>query len=393
MSEVNPQESSELANLIYSLKPQRLEELKALVRKPIFGEDYQFLTAHTGGRVINARTDDFGLIIKGKPNTSFHNDAFLIFRGTVPAAKLGADIITDARIGLDFSKAGHLVHSGFNQTFTSIIPSIQSFLDTHNITGNVHCVGHSLGGAVATLAAEWISSNRANAVKLYTFGAPKVGFTGFAKNLTDKIKAENIYRVYHKTDPVPMIPIYPYVHAPYNVEGYYYPSTEFVALGKAHSMVKYVNNMRGQSWGTLSGLAKEPYDNDADIERWIQAEDNVTTKDAGFWHWVNSALAYVIKKAIHGALILVQGAIIGLDTIVDRIAYILINSITVVVQGIGNLIFKLMKKIARALGITKYDDVTQEELTQNAMKDLLVKLSREAHENASKALKDNESAV
>lgn len=52
-----------------------------------------------------------------------------------------------------------------------------------------------------------------------------------------------------------------------------------------------------------------------------------------------------------------------------------------------------MKKIARALGITKYDDVTQEELTQNAMKDLLVKLSREAHENASKALKDNESTA
>src|SRR5690554_3962784 len=125
---------------------------------------------------------------------SFQNDAFLIFRGTVPAANLGADVVTDLRIGLDYSNAGHIVHSGFNQTFTSMIPSIQSFLDTHNITGRVHCVGHSLGGAVATLAAEWISANRSNAVKLYTFGAPKVGFAGFSKNLTDRIKAENIDR-------------------------------------------------------------------------------------------------------------------------------------------------------------------------------------------------------
>jgi len=390
MTILNPIQAADLANDIYLLK-QNVNAVGSIIKKPVFGEEYHFLSAHVGGRVINAHTDSFGLIIKGKPNTSFQNDAFLIFRGTVPAANLGADVVTDLRIGLDYSNAGHIVHSGFNQTFTSMIPSIQSFLDTHNITGRVHCVGHSLGGAVATLAAEWISANRSNAVKLYTFGAPKVGFAGFSKNLTDRIKAENICRVYHKTDPVPMIPIYPYVHAPYNVEGYYYPSTEFVALGKAHSMVKYVNNMRGQSWETLSGLAKEPYDKDADIERWIQAEDNVSSKEAGFWRWVNSALAYVIRKAVHGVLVLIQGAAIGIDTIADRIAYILMNNI--VVKGIGNLIFKLMRKIARALGITKYNDLTQEELTQNAMKDLLVKLSREAHENARKALKDNESAA
>lgn len=59
-------------------------------------------------------------------------------------------------------------------------------------------------------------------------------------------------------------------------KGYYHPSEEFVALGKAHSMVKYVHNMRNQSWETLSGIANEPYDNDADIERWIQTEENAS---------------------------------------------------------------------------------------------------------------------
>lgn len=50
---------------------------------------------------------------------------------------------------------------------------------------------------------------------------------------------------------------------PFNVEGYYYPSTEFVASGKAHSMEKYIKNMEKKSWDTIRSLAKEPYDNDA----------------------------------------------------------------------------------------------------------------------------------
>ena len=71
-----------------------------------------------------------------------------------------------------------------------------------------------------------------------------------------------------------------------------------------------------------------------------------------------------------------------------RIVQHFLNNI--VVKTIGDLIFKLMKKIAKALGITKYNSLTKEELTQNAMKDLLVKLSREAHLHAGKAVRDIE---
>lgn len=52
-------------------------------------------------------------------------------------------------------------------------------------------------------------------VKLYTFGAPRVGHEDYSQNLTRQVKQENIFRVFHTTDPVPMIAPYPYVHAPF----------------------------------------------------------------------------------------------------------------------------------------------------------------------------------
>ncbi|WP_350643813.1 hypothetical protein, partial [Psychrobacter sp. HY3-MNA-CIBAN-0198] len=48
----------------------------------------------------------------------------------------------------------------------------------------VHCVGHSLGGAVASLVADWAKRRFSSDVKLYTFGAPKVGLTNFALSTT-----------------------------------------------------------------------------------------------------------------------------------------------------------------------------------------------------------------
>ena len=96
----------------------------------------------------------------------------------------GADVITDARLGVESTKIGLPVHIGFNHAFNSMIPAINEFLACHtDAVGTVHLIGHSLGGAVASLAAEWLSSRRKN-IKLYTFGAPKPGLEFFADKLT-----------------------------------------------------------------------------------------------------------------------------------------------------------------------------------------------------------------
>lgn len=64
--------------------------------------------------------------------------------------------------------------------------------------------GHSLGGALATIAAAVLRSN-GTSVDMYTYGAPKVGLQALASYLTDSTNGSN-YRVTHLNDPVPRMP-------------------------------------------------------------------------------------------------------------------------------------------------------------------------------------------
>jgi hypothetical protein len=64
--------------------------------------------------------------------------------------------------------------------------------------------GHSLGGAVATLAAAQLRSE-GWVVSLYSYGAPRVG--GRALSAFISGQAGGNYRVTHRNDPVPNLPL------------------------------------------------------------------------------------------------------------------------------------------------------------------------------------------
>ncbi|KAF3008588.1 hypothetical protein E8E13_007552 [Curvularia kusanoi] len=68
----------------------------------------------------------------------------------------------------------------------------------------VIATGHSLGGALASLAAGVLRS-QGTTVDLYTYGAPKVGLQALADYISATDKGAN-YRVTHKNDPVPKLP-------------------------------------------------------------------------------------------------------------------------------------------------------------------------------------------
>ena len=72
-----------------------------------------------------------------------------------------------------------------------------------NPTFKVVVTGHSLGGAVATLATAYIRK-AGYAADLYTYGSPRVGNDAFVAFVTDQPGAE--YRVTHTDDPVPRLP-------------------------------------------------------------------------------------------------------------------------------------------------------------------------------------------
>jgi len=147
----------------------------------------------------------------------------------------------------------------------------------------IHCIGHSLGGAVASLAADWIKENHSSEVKLYTFGAPRVGFgSGFGQSITNKLLAKNIHRVYHGTDPVPMVPLFPFAHAPTSGQSYYLPFGGLVVNFGAHKMRNYITSIGGNDWAGV--YQANPIQHSVDsIKSWLQSDTTESTQNSWVW--------------------------------------------------------------------------------------------------------------
>lgn len=80
-------------------------------------------------------------------------------------------------------------------------------LEAEEVT-NVVCVGHSLGGALATLCAKWcrdVAFPDAT-IGCVTIGSPRVGNIAFAEDFNNRVVDGLNYRVVNKCDVVPAVP-------------------------------------------------------------------------------------------------------------------------------------------------------------------------------------------
>lgn len=381
MSELVAKVAAELAKEVYFVQDEFTVE--AILSRPEFSKkssDKQHLKATVGSRLVNTQ-DGFGICALGGKN--YENDIFLVFRGSTDANHK-ADWVSNFRIGVEYSRTGLPVHVGFNHIFGSMLPKIREFLNLHNkATGTIHCIGHSLGGAVATLVADWVSSNRANPVKLYTFGAPRPGLWRFAKRFTTKVGLENIHRVFHATDPVPMIPIYPFLHAPLPGMGHYIHSSEAIVSAAAHDMALYVKSVTGVSWLELE--KKIPSHNvEHAIEEWLKSKIPVSASSPRIWEWVNAALIYVLKKIGVAAVAVLEAGFIGVITLADKIAWVLRKGIDLA-KDTGNWVIHLMRKIMQVLGMKVVD--TAKELTQALLQRVLLRLIERINAEAQRAIR------
>ncbi|KAF8851752.1 alpha/beta-hydrolase [Acephala macrosclerotiorum] len=74
-----------------------------------------------------------------------------------------------------------------------------------NPTYSLIITHHSIGAAIATLAAELRNMNYI--IDTYTFGSPRVGNTAFANFVTNQsLSLGNNYGMTHLNDPVPQLP-------------------------------------------------------------------------------------------------------------------------------------------------------------------------------------------
>ena len=71
---------------------------------------------------------------------------------------------------------------------------------------NFRVTGHSLGGALAVLAASDLKMAGKNILHFYTFGAPRVGDPKFVQWFDAKFGSQFKGRITHSHDPVPHLP-------------------------------------------------------------------------------------------------------------------------------------------------------------------------------------------
>jgi pimeloyl-ACP methyl ester carboxylesterase len=122
---------------------------------------------------------------------------FLVFRGTQPDDP--TDIGTDADLILSPWRTlpeGVSVHSGFAKALDSVWDQIAPWLAAHN-GAKLWITGHSLGAALATLAAALCPQ-----AMLVTFGSPRVGNLTFAQSFEE----QQVRRFVNCSDIVTMIP-------------------------------------------------------------------------------------------------------------------------------------------------------------------------------------------
>jgi hypothetical protein len=133
-----------------------------------------------------------------------HNDKVLLIsvRGT---QELG-DALRDADARqVSFAEGEGQAHRGFYEAFVSTKKFISDYFEAFYTSGQTIIVtGHSLGGAIATLVAEWIRRfPDAPDVQLYTFGSPRVGDKAFVRAAADLTH----HRLVNRDDPVPGVPL------------------------------------------------------------------------------------------------------------------------------------------------------------------------------------------
>ena len=123
----------------------------------------------------------------------------LAFRGT--EATSIKDIKSDANAASKKDDSGGQIHSGFEEAYQKIAFDVEQALDADDLKEKpLFITGHSLGGALATIAAKKITHKAGNAA-CYTFGAPRVGDGKWISNIKTPL-----YRIVNAADCVTMLP-------------------------------------------------------------------------------------------------------------------------------------------------------------------------------------------
>ncbi|KAJ8518003.1 hypothetical protein ONZ45_g4878 [Pleurotus djamor] len=139
-------------------------------------------------------------------------EIILAFRGSMEIADILTNIqilLTPLRVAGVNNVGGATVHTGFQKAYNVVHDEVMSYMKTQidrYPSYKLVVTGHSLGGAVCTFAALALKARYPNKqLRLFTYGAPRIGNADFASLVETRIGMNNIYRGVHTWDGVPTI--------------------------------------------------------------------------------------------------------------------------------------------------------------------------------------------
>ncbi len=131
-------------------------------------------------------------------------DTVLAFRGVNSWTMLLALALVD-QVNFPYLDHAGLVHAGITAIYQSCRDAILAAIEVAPTDQPLFLTGHSLGGAIATLAALDVAAKARLATPIaYTFGSPRVGDPTFAHVFAKQVP--NSWRVFNTFDVVPFMP-------------------------------------------------------------------------------------------------------------------------------------------------------------------------------------------
>jgi triacylglycerol lipase len=180
---------------------------------------------------------------------------YVIFRGTITAQEWMKNLSFNLK---EYPLPDHgKAHAGFLAIYKSIRDGLIGALARERENSRLYVAGHSLGGALATLAVTDIAaSTRLRLKAIYTFASPRVGDDDFVQSFNSVFGGAS-FRIVNSSDIVPSIPL----PVPIGMGGYFSHvntpvdfTAQFGAVNKNHEMETYLAPLRQakRRWDPLS---------------------------------------------------------------------------------------------------------------------------------------------
>lgn len=351
MTQLTPSMAAAAASGVYGLRTTDLAGMRARGRSLGIEGDFDVTSnepiSGRSGLAMFRSTSGFGYVARGRSGSAYEGDLLLVTRGTHFTS--AHDWLTNLTIAMEVGPGGALVHAGFNRLRHTMLRDVNRTIEDAGLFRHLHVVGHSLGGALATLnGADFVARGYRN-VSIYTFGAPRVGNYAFVSWLEDRIGRENIRRVYHPADPVPMIPLFPFFHAPRG-SAFALPNADNAIINPSYHGMEdnYVPGTRNLNWSQLAVVGVEP-DSGMKLQAWLAAGGNTNgllMGSARLLGLIGDALAWILKRSLQ----VIAGSIVTVGaTALDRIAAVLAAGAEATVE-LSSYVMALVRAIFRYLG-------------------------------------------